>query len=136
MDWKKPKSQSNDGEAKEYGESERWNPEGPDEILGVLKLKKSVKGPHGLSTLLKIETAQGKTWDVWCNRTSLKTLVEENDAELIVGRVVGIRTEGKVEIEGGKTFFPYEMGFGDESDVPAPEAKARPAPVDHDDEPF
>lgn len=108
MEWKKE-----NGGNFEDDDSVSWQPDGPDELVGVLESKKVVNTKRGPCTLLKVRDEEGNLFAVWCNRTSLKNLVEENDEELIVGRTVGIRTEGKKTLDDGKTFFPYEIGFGD-----------------------
>src|SRR5690242_7461324 len=91
-----------------------WNPDGPDELVGVLTSKKVVNTKRGAVTLLKLQDEDGNEFNIWCNRTSLKNLVAEYDEQLIVGRTVGFRTEGKKTLEDGKTFFPYAIGFGDD----------------------
>lgn len=108
MEWKKESGGQFDDD-----DSVSWTPDGPDELVGVLESKKLVTTKRGPCVLLKIRDEEGVLFNVWCNRTSLKNLVEENDEELIVGRTVGIRTEGKKTLEDGKTFYPYEIGFGD-----------------------
>lgn len=108
MEWKKDTGGNFDDD-----DSVSWNPEGPDELVGVLESKKTVNTKHGPTVLLKVRDEAGQLFAIWCNRTSLKNLVAENDEELIVGRTVGFRTEGKTTLDNGNTFFSYEVGFGD-----------------------
>lgn len=126
MEWKK-----DPGGNGEFEDEVSWQPDGPDELVGTLISKKVVNTKRGAVTLLKIEDEDGNAFNVWCNRTSLKNLVAEYDEQLIVGRVVGFRTEGKKTLEDGKTFFPYEIGFGD--DLVSTAATANRAPAE---EPF
>lgn len=109
MDWHK-----DPGGNGEYGEEVSWQPDGPDELVGVLVSKKVVNTKRGPCTLLKIRDEDGVEMNVWCNRTSLKNIATEYDEQLIVGRTIGFRTEGKKTLDDGKTFFPYEIGFGDD----------------------
>lgn len=108
MDWKKDPGGNFDDQPPS------WQPEGPDELVGVLTGKKIVNTKRGPVTLLTIQDEDGNDFQIWCNRTSLKNIVAEYDEQLIVGRTVGFRTEGKKTLDDGKTFFPYEVGFGDE----------------------
>lgn len=109
MEWKK-----DPGGTFEDDGAATWSPTEADELVGVLTEKKTVETKRGPVTLLKIQDEDGNLFQVWCNRASLKNIVEEYDEDLIVGRTVGLRTEGEKKIDGNKTFFPYEIGFGDE----------------------
>ena len=115
MEWKKDPG----GNFEDDG-AVNWQPDGPEELVGVLIEKKVVNTKRGPVTLLKVQDEDGVVFAIWCNRTSLKNIVAEYDEQLIVGRTVGFRTEGRKSLEDGKTFYPYEVGFGDTlASVPA-----------------
>lgn len=138
MEWKKPASSNNGSGSsdKDWGDERTWKPTEPDELVGVLRSKRSVKANGEMKTVLTIEDANGTKWTVWCDRQALRDLVEENDAQLIDGRIVGLRTEGKITTDSGRSFYPYELAFGDASDMPAP-TNNRPVTVpDAGEEPF
>lgn len=113
MQWTKG---TNTGEA-DYSNEKTWKPETADTIQGNLVSKKTVNGADGQPvTVLKLENGEG-VWNVWCSRKGLKDLVAEYDEQLIIGRLVGIKTDGPTKLESGRTFFPYELGFGEDEDV-------------------
>lgn len=129
MQWTKG---SNSSSTETYPDEKTWSPDGPSELVGKLLVKKTVNRDDGPVTLLKIENGEG-VWNVWCSRKALRDLAAEFDEQLIPGRVIGLKTPGKVKIEGtGHTFFPYELGFDDGEDIP----KAKGAVLENDLEPF
>lgn len=90
-----------------------WKPDGPDQLVGVLVGKRSVNTKYGQTTILKVESEDGTVYTVWCSRSGLKSLAEQHDEDLIVGREIGIKTDGPTKLPDGNTFFPYELGFGE-----------------------
>lgn len=109
-----------------------WKPETADSIIGTLTSKRTVNTKYGPTTILKVAKEDGQVYTVWCSRSGLKSLVEAHDDELIVGREIGIKTEGKTTLSDGNTFYPYEIGFGDFNQASAAAATAD----DYGEEPF
>jgi hypothetical protein len=126
MEWVKA-SQDGGGD---WGDEKTWTPEGESEIVGKLISKATVDTKRGPVVKLRIEEEKsGDIYAVWASRAGLKTLVEEYDDMLTAGRTIGIRCGDQVKIEGGKTFYPYELGFLDK-------VSASPAPKLGKEEPF
>lgn len=115
MQWTKGSNANGDTD---YSNEKTWKPEGADTIQGTLVSKKTVNGQDGQPvTVLKLENAEG-VWNVWCSRKALKELVAEYDEQLILGRLIGIKTEGPKKVEGtSRTFYPYELGWAEAEDM-------------------
>lgn len=97
----------------DWGDEVDWKPEAAGQLVGVLVGKRMVPTKYGDTTVLKIKDDAGIVYNVWCSRAGLKNLVAEKDEELIIGREVGLKTDGPVKLKNSQTFFPYEIGFGE-----------------------
>lgn len=125
MEWVKTAQDSGD-----WGDEVTWSPEGEEELEGKLLSKNTIDTKNGPCVKLRVEHKDGTIYAVWASRTGLRTLVEEYDDELTVGRIIGIRCGDQVKIKGGKSFYPYELGF--EQGVPVPSR----SPITAGEEPF
>ena len=108
-----------------YDDEIEWKPDGADEISGILVSKRTVETKYGPTTIIKLDV-DGQINKIWGSRTALKTLFEQYDDELTIGREVGLRSKAMITLANGNTFRPYEIGFGDTivaapSDVPVDE---------------
>jgi hypothetical protein len=112
----------------DYADEVTWKPTEPEELVGKIVSKKTVDaGKYGPSVVIKIEDENGVVNNVWMNRGGLKDILEQWDDSLTVGREVGLRMTGMVNLKNGNTFYPYEIGFSD--DVPASAASSLGATV-------
>lgn len=112
----------------DYSSEKTWKPDGPEVLQGTLVSKKTVNGQDGNPvTVLKLEDSEQVVWNVWCSRKALKELVAEYDEQLIVGRLIGLKCGAAQKVEGtSRTFFPYELGFGDADDMKADDGELKP----------
>lgn len=122
MQWTK----GNGGADSDFSDEKTWNPQGADSIQGTLVSKKTITQDGKPVTVLKVENDEG-VWNVWGSRKSLKDLLAEYDEQLIVGRTIGIKTDGKSKLDSGRDFYQYYLGFGDDDD-----AKGSPEKVEEE----
>lgn len=100
------------GDNEDWESEEDWKPEGAGEIQGRVVGKTTIDTKYGPTVLLKLQNDDG-VFKVWGSRAGLRTLFEDYDDELTLGREVALRCKEKITLKSGNTYVPYEIGFGD-----------------------